>query len=128
LWRNSSRTINDETFRGYRKGKTAEGINEVAMAYDFQDSNEKHFNVLALYNSTYQNVSFVPMPFGLLRISRSLNAVSNAYLQLVQGSGVKMLLDFTKEMPKQATRLTFEFSAAVGPLFFEWVVVLLFPV
>lgn len=54
--------------------------------------------------------------------------VSNAYLQLVQGSGFKMLLDFTKEMPKQATRLTFDFSAVVGPLFFEWVVVLLFPV
>jgi hypothetical protein len=54
--------------------------------------------------------------------------VSNAYLQLIQGSGVKMLLDFTKEMPKQATRLTFDFSAVAGPLFFEWVVVLLFPV
>ncbi|KAF8652137.1 hypothetical protein HU200_063087 [Digitaria exilis] len=122
---------------GYRKGKTAEGINEIAMviltttvtaAYDFQDSNEKNFKVLTLYNSTYQNVSFIPMPLGLLRISRSLNAVSNAYLQLVQGSGFKMLLDFTKEMPKQATRLTFDFSAVVGPLFFEWVVVLLFPV
>jgi hypothetical protein len=48
-------------------------------AYDFQDSNEKHFNVLALYNSTYQNVSYVPMPFGLLRIPRSLNAVSVIY-------------------------------------------------
>jgi hypothetical protein len=51
----------------------------VTAAYDFQDSNEKHFNVLALYNSTYQNVSFVPMPFGLLRISRSLNAVGVIY-------------------------------------------------
>uniref|UniRef100_A0A0A9G3C7 Uncharacterized protein n=1 Tax=Arundo donax TaxID=35708 RepID=A0A0A9G3C7_ARUDO len=97
------------------------------MAYDFQDSNEKHFNVLALYNSTYQNVSYVPMPFGLLRISRSLNAISNAYLQFLQGPGINMLLDFTKEMPKQATRLTFDFSAVVGPLFFEWVVALLFP-
>jgi hypothetical protein len=54
--------------------------------------------------------------------------VSNAYLQLVQGSGVKMFLDFTKEMPKQASRVTVDFSALVGPLFFEWVVVLLFPV
>ncbi|WVZ79607.1 hypothetical protein U9M48_027169 [Paspalum notatum var. saurae] len=128
LWRNSSATINKETFQGYWKGKTATGINEIAMAYDFQDSNEKHFNVLAMYNSTYQNVSYIPTPFGLLRIPRSLNAVSNAYLQLVQGSGVNMLLDFTKEMPKHASRLTFDFSAVVGPLFFEWVVVLLFPV
>jgi hypothetical protein len=31
LWRNSSATINEETFQGYRKGKTAEGINEIVM-------------------------------------------------------------------------------------------------
>ncbi|KAI4971727.1 hypothetical protein ZWY2020_002641 [Hordeum vulgare] len=130
LWQNSSRTINDETFKGYRKGKIGEGISEVAMAYDFQDSNERRFNVLALYNSTYQNISYVPRPFGLLRVSRSLNAVSNAYLQFLQGpgSGIKMLLEFTKEMPKQATRLTIDFSSLIGPLFFEWVVALLFPV
>jgi hypothetical protein len=54
--------------------------------------------------------------------------VSNAYLQFLQGSGIKMLLDFTKEMPKQGTRPTFDFSAVAGPLFFEWVVALLFPV
>lgn len=54
--------------------------------------------------------------------------VSNAYLQILQGLGVQMLLDFTKEMPKQETRPTFDFSAVAGPLFFEWVVALLFPV
>lgn len=130
LWRNSSRTINEETFMGYRKGKIRGGINEIAMAYDFQDSNEKHFNVLAMYNSTHQNISYVPTPFGLLRLSRSLNAVSNAYLQFLQGqgSGTKMLLQFMKEMPKQATHLTIDFSSLIGPLFFEWVVALLFPV
>jgi hypothetical protein len=31
LWRNSSVSINEETFRGYRKGKTAKGINEIVM-------------------------------------------------------------------------------------------------
>lgn len=39
-----------------------------------------------------------------------------------------MLLEFTKEMPKQATRMTFDFSSAVGSLFFVLVVALLFPV
>jgi hypothetical protein len=39
-----------------------------------------------------------------------------------------MLLEFSKEMPKQATRLTIDFSSLAGPLFFEWVVALLFPV
>ncbi|KAG8075414.1 hypothetical protein GUJ93_ZPchr0006g46042 [Zizania palustris] len=128
LWRNSSAIINEETFKGYRKGKTEEGINEIPMAYDFQDSNEKRFNVLALYNSTYQNISYIPMPFGLQHIPRSLNAVSNAYLQFLQGSGVQMLLAFTKEMPKPATHFRLEISSYVGPLFFVWVLTLLFPV
>lgn len=74
MWRNSSISINEETFRGYRKGKTVKGINEIAMGYDFQASNENHFNVLTLYNSTYENASFIPMPFALLRIPHSLNA------------------------------------------------------
>jgi hypothetical protein len=47
----------------------------VTAGYDFQDSNENHFNVLTLYNSTYENASFIPMPFALLRIPHSLNAV-----------------------------------------------------
>lgn len=37
-----------------------------------------------------------------------------------------MLLEFTKEMPKQATRPTIDISSLIGPLFFEWVVALLF--
>ncbi|XP_047073253.1 ABC transporter A family member 8-like [Lolium rigidum] len=129
LWRNSSTTINEETFQGYRKGKKGEGIYEITMGYDFQESNEKFLNVLALYNSSYQNNSFIPtLPFGLRRVSRSLNVVSNAYLQFLLGPGAEMLLKFIKEMPKHSTRQGFEFSTAVGPLFFEWVVALLFPV
>jgi hypothetical protein len=31
-------------------------------------------------------------------------------------------------MPKQATRLAIDFSSLAGPLFFEWIVALLFPV
>ncbi|KAM0858329.1 hypothetical protein ACQ4PT_047885 [Festuca glaucescens] len=129
LWRNSSKTINEETFQGYRNGKKGEGIYEITMGYDFQESNEKFLNVLALYNSSYQNNSFIPtLPFGLQRVSRSLNVVSNAYLKFLLGPGAEMLLKFIKEMPKHSTRQAFEFSTAVGPLFFEWVVALLFPV
>jgi hypothetical protein len=48
----------------------------VIVGYDFQESNEKFLNVLALYNSSYQNNSFIPtLPFGLRRVSRSLNVV-----------------------------------------------------
>jgi len=54
--------------------------------------------------------------------------VSNAYLEFLQGSGTKMLFDFVKEMPKQETRLRLEMASLIGPIFFTWVILLLFPV
>ncbi|KAI3974196.1 hypothetical protein MKX01_033447, partial [Papaver californicum] len=52
---------------------------------------------------------------------------SNAYLQHLKGAGVKMLLDFVKEMPKQGSKLTVDFSSFLGALFFSLVVLQLFP-
>lgn len=54
--------------------------------------------------------------------------VSNAYLQFLLGPGTKMLLEFVKEMPKSGTRLRLDFSSILGPLFFTWVILQLFPV
>ncbi|KAK8968288.1 ABC transporter A family member 7 [Platanthera guangdongensis] len=54
---------------------------------------------------------------------------SNAYLQFLKGANVKMLLEFVKEMPKGATKPSImDVSAIIGPLFFTWVIELLFPV
>ena len=53
---------------------------------------------------------------------------SNAYLQLVQGDGVKMVLDFIKEMPKPETQVRLDLSSVLGTLFFTWVILQLFPV
>jgi len=39
-----------------------------------------------------------------------------------------MLFDFVKEMPKQETRLRLEMASLIGPIFFTWVILLLFPV
>ncbi|XP_020089502.1 ABC transporter A family member 8-like [Ananas comosus] len=127
LWRNSSFEINDELFKGYRQGNTERMINEFTAAYDFLNSNLTNFNVIVWYNSTYKNAT-VGSPPALLRVSRSLNIVSNAFLEFLRGKGVKIQLEFTEEMPKPATRLTFDFSSLAGPLFFLWVIELLFPV
>lgn len=54
--------------------------------------------------------------------------VSNAYLQSVLGSAAKILFEFVKEMPKPETRLRLDFSSLLGPLFFTWIIVQLFPV
>lgn len=63
----------------------------------------------------------------ILRLGKTLQ-VSNAYLQFLQGPGTKMLFDFVKEMPKQETRLRMDMASLIGPIFFTWVILLLFPV
>lgn len=53
---------------------------------------------------------------------------SNSYLQFLLGPATKLLFEFVKEMPKPETRLRLDFSSLLGPLFFTWVIVQLFPV
>ncbi|XWS51101.1 hypothetical protein CRYUN_Cryun12cG0147500 [Craigia yunnanensis] len=96
LWRNSSSEVNDELYKGYRKGNLEEKINEFVAAYDFLNSDGNNFNVSVWYNSTYRNYSS-GSPMSLLRIPRSVNLASNAYLQFLQGPDTKMLLEFAKK-------------------------------
>ncbi|XVE56976.1 hypothetical protein DITRI_Ditri04bG0054700 [Diplodiscus trichospermus] len=127
LWRNSSSEVNNELYKGYRKGNLAEKINEFVAAYDFLNSDGNKFNVSVWYNSTYSNYS-ANGPLSLMRIPRSVNLASNAYLQFLQGPSTKMLLEFVKEMPKVETKLRIDLSSILGTLFFTWVILQLFPV
>jgi hypothetical protein len=54
--------------------------------------------------------------------------ISNAYLKFIRGSGVDMLLEYVKEMPKVGTRFRLDLSSLLSVLFFTWIVELLFPV
>ncbi|KAG5522833.1 hypothetical protein RHGRI_034846 [Rhododendron griersonianum] len=127
LWRNSYSEINDELYKGYRKGNSEGKINEIVAAYDFLNSDTSNFNVSIWYNSTYKNDTGNG-PLALLRVPRSVNLASNAYLQLLRGPATKMLFEFVKEMPKPATQLRLDFASLLGPLFFTWVIIQLFPV
>lgn len=127
LWRNSSSEINNELYRGYRKGNSEGKINEIVAAYDFLNSDQNNFNVSIWYNSTYKNDSG-NTPIALTRVPRSVNMVSNAFLQFLLGPGTKMPFEFVKEMPKPGTQLRLDFSSILGPLFFTWVILQLFPV
>ncbi|KAI3837773.1 hypothetical protein MKX03_029028 [Papaver bracteatum] len=128
LWRNSSSSVNDELYKGYRKSNPESKINEIVAAYDFLNSNNNIFNVSIWYNSTYTNPPGASMDKRMARVLRSVNMASNAYLQHLKGPGVKMLLDFVKEMPKQGSVLKLDFSTLLGALFISWVVLQLFPV
>ncbi|XP_075112067.1 ABC transporter A family member 7-like isoform X1 [Nicotiana tabacum] len=127
LWRNSSYEINDELYKGYRKGNPEGKINEIIAAYDFFNSNRNGFNVNIWYNSTYKDDTG-NRPMSLTRVPRSVNLASNAYLQSLLGSSARMLFEFVKEMPKAETKLKLDFASLLGPLFFTWVVSQLFPV
>ncbi|KAF8390229.1 hypothetical protein HHK36_024754 [Tetracentron sinense] len=120
LWRNSSSEINDELFKGYRHGNPERKINEII-------ADENGLNVSIWYNSTYKNDTDISI-IGLVRAPRSVNLASNAYLNFLQGSGLKMVFEFVKEMPKPETQLRLDFSSLLVSLFFTWIVLLLFPV
>uniref|UniRef100_A0A803N332 ABC transporter domain-containing protein n=1 Tax=Chenopodium quinoa TaxID=63459 RepID=A0A803N332_CHEQI len=127
LWRNSSSDINDELYKGYRKGNPERKINEYVSAYDFLNSNMNNYNVSIWYNSTYKNDSGFST-IGLLRVPRSVNQVSNAYLQSLFGPGTKMLLEYVKEMPKPGSQLRVDLSSLLSAQFFTYVIIALFPV
>ncbi|KAK7281816.1 hypothetical protein RIF29_10113 [Crotalaria pallida] len=127
LWRNSSYEVSNELYKGYYKANSERQINEIAAGYDFLNSNGNQFNVSIWYNSTYKNNTGYN-PISLTRIPRSVNLVSNAYIQFLLGPGTKMLFEFVKEMPKSETPNKFDLASLLGPLFFTWVILQLFPV
>ncbi|KAK1311877.1 ABC transporter A family member 7 [Acorus calamus] len=126
-WRNSSSAVNDEMFKGYRQGNPQRKINEIVTGYDFLNTNENSLNMIIWYNATYKNDSG-NVPTALVRVPRSLNMVSNAYLQFLKGANVKMQLEYVKEMPQPGKKLSLDFASLLGALFFKWVIELLFPV
>ncbi|XP_015579513.2 ABC transporter A family member 7 [Ricinus communis] len=127
LWRNSSSEVNEELYKGYRRGNLEGKINEILSAYDFLNSNGNNFNVSIWYNSTYRDGE-IQGQFNFVRVPRAVNLVSNAFLQFFQGPGTKMLLEFVKEMPKAASKINVDLASLLGTLFFSWVILQLFPV
>ncbi|KEH31923.1 ABC transporter A family protein [Medicago truncatula] len=120
FWRNSSSDIDTELYKGNQRGKSEGRINDIVSAFDFLNSNEDGLNVTVWYNSTRK--------VGLLRIPRSVNLISNAYLKFLLGPDTKMLFEFVKEIPKPETPIRLEVASLLSGLFFTWVVLLLFPV
>ncbi|KAJ4907157.1 ABC transporter A family member 3 [Raphanus sativus] len=86
LWRNSSREVNNEIFKGYQKGNPAGMINEIVAAYDLLDTNGTNFNVNIWYNATYLDDSG-NRPHKLLRVPRLVSLI----LRLYKTAAVKCL-------------------------------------
>ncbi|KAJ8771888.1 hypothetical protein K2173_027065 [Erythroxylum novogranatense] len=129
LWRNSSAEVNEELYKGYHQGNSEGKINEILAAYDFLNTDQNTFNMSIWYNATYKdNKDNSNQFFNLLRIPRSVNLASNAYLLLLKGPSTRILFDYVKEMPQPASELRLDIASLIGTLFFTWVVLQLFPV
>nr|GMC74272.1 ABC transporter A family member 7-like [Ipomoea batatas] len=128
VWRKSYSEINDELSKGYKDGNTEGSINEIMAAYDFLDTSEKNFNIHIAYNSTYAGMDSSDV--NLLRVSRSENMASNAYLQFLRGPSVEVVLESVGEMPTPGglNRPDDVASSTISSIFFTWVILQLFPV
>ncbi|CAN7099404.1 unnamed protein product [Brassica rapa subsp. narinosa] len=127
IWRNNSIDVSHEILKRYQKGNHEDVINEVPAAYDLLDTDRNKFNVTIWYNST-SKTKLLERRVKLVRVPRSVNLISNAYLQYLKGPGTKILFEFVKEMPKVETWLRVDVASSIGPIFFTWVILLLFPV
>ncbi|KAJ7956361.1 ABC transporter A family protein [Quillaja saponaria] len=127
LWLNSSAEVNDELYKGYRKGNSNGKTNEILAAYDFLNSNSKVFNVNVWFNSSYQHRGETDR-ISRVQVPRSVNLASNAYLRYSQGPGTKILFEFVKAMPKAESTRDNDVVALLGAIFFTWVILQLFPV
>eukprot|EP00850_Spirogloea_muscicola_P003309 SM000013S26478 [mRNA] locus=s13:611469:617905:+ [translate_table: standard] len=127
LWRSSAAEINRELYAGYYKANVPHLIDEVSVAYDFQDTAPGRFAISVQYNETFANKSSGGAPNNL-RLPRALNLATNAFARLVNGAAASVPLLFVKEMPKPSTKLRLDFSSLLGPLFYMWILQLLFPV
>ncbi|XP_047331214.1 ABC transporter A family member 12-like [Impatiens glandulifera] len=142
LWRNSSSEINNELFKGYFNGNGDGKINEyVAVsgyfksmflfktAYDFMNSTNDNFDINIYYNSTSYNNNDNDNSIGEPGIGTLVNLASNAYLEHLNGSGVRMILEFLKEMPIHGTEPDIEHAfPELRLILFLWVILQLFPV
>jgi hypothetical protein len=129
-----------------------------SAGYDFLNTTGYDLNINVWYNSTYNDNTaysfiaalrvprlvnavcfpfhnFVLSNFGVLQNHLTIQQfmlcflqISNAYLKFIRGSGVDMLLEYVKEMPKVGTRFRLDLSSLLSVLFFTWIVELLFPV
>ncbi|XP_058181554.1 ABC transporter A family member 10-like [Rhododendron vialii] len=129
LWRNSSSEINDEIFKGDPDGNSERIANEIIAAYDLLNSNDKKFNTSVWYKSALNEGD--QGKNSMMRVARSVNLVSNAYLEYLRGTDFKILFEFVKEMPKHpdsSSASVDDLIAMFSTTFFVWIVLRLIPV
>ncbi|KAG0620187.1 hypothetical protein M758_4G196700 [Ceratodon purpureus] len=128
LWRDNVVSVNDMLFKGYRnQGDPSKQIGEYPVAYDFSNTNPSRFDANIWYNDTYANRTEF-QPSYIVRVARSMNMASQAFLRYKLGEAAELPLLFVKEMPKDNSQLRLDFASLLGPLFYMWILGFMFPV
>ncbi|KAG1659570.1 hypothetical protein FOA52_011926 [Chlamydomonas sp. UWO 241] len=97
-------------------------------AWDFKDSTTSSFSTTVYYNGTYESSNNEPVR--LLRIPGLVNMAAKAWFRSYIDASSEVpptSLLGVMSMPKPANKVSLDFSSLLGPLFYCWVVQLLFP-
>ncbi|EFJ13638.1 ATP-binding cassette transporter [Selaginella moellendorffii] len=128
VWRDSKQLIEEDIYDGYRRANPERFINEITLAYNFLDTSSQNLDLVVYYNSSYRGNVASNANSVLLRVARSMNIAASSFLKMLLGPSTQLPFAFMKEMPKQESKLLINFTLLLGPLFYMWVVQLLFPV
>ncbi|EFJ28933.1 ATP-binding cassette transporter [Selaginella moellendorffii] len=131
VWRDSKQLIEEDIYDGYRRANpesTNTRIHFHHVAYNFLDTSSQNLDLVVYYNSSYRGNVASNANSVLLRVARSMNIAASSFLKMLLGPSTQLPLAFMKEMPKQESKLLINFTLLLGPLFYMWVVQLLFPV
>ena len=107
-----------------------EDIREYAGGFDFRSSSASKFQVDVLFNDTNQARRGGGPPV-LVRINAPMNMATAAFLEERTkdlGTQYEAKLRSLRMMPQPERSLNLDFSSLLGPLFYVWLIQLLFPV
>ena len=104
-------------------------IQEYAGGFDYRGTNAGRLQVDVLYNDTNQAKARGGPP-RLVRINNPVNMATQAFLETRCGSSTECSAKLVslRMMPQPARSLNLDFSSLLGPLFYVWLLQLLFPI
>mmetsp|Transcript_40231 Transcript_40231/g.119957 ORF Transcript_40231/g.119957 Transcript_40231/m.119957 type:complete len:1026 (-) Transcript_40231:846-3923(-) len=129
----SASDINTAVYCGYYQARCngTQVLQQYTGAYDFYASSASGLSADVYYNGTFDGEG-QDGQLPNLRIPAAVNLAVKAWFRYFVSQDASDVVPPTSllaimSMPKQATELKLDFSSLLGPLFYTWVVQLLFP-
>jgi hypothetical protein len=94
------------------------------FAYDFKDTSDNKFNVDGYFKNWNLERGGGGRPPDENRINSIMNMATNAFLKTTGRQENEVRLLGLREFPKVKTRLELDFASLLGPIFYQWVVML----